>query len=118
MYINLITVKGNYHDVLFRSRVTIWRLCSAVEEHKLFKYYLFGKMIKPHVCIVSYIGVFIAFIYMLHDSLKRNMFAFYIYIYICIALFFFKPYVSILVMLVKLNLFPKYICGNGKIFTI
>lgn len=41
-----------------------------------------------------------------------------IYIYICIALFFFKPYVSILVMLVKLNLFPKYICGNGKIFKI
>lgn len=117
MYINLITVKGNYHHVLFRSRVTIWRLCSAVEEHKLFKYYLFGKMIKPHVCIVSYIGVFIAFIYMLHDSLKRNMSAFYIY-YICIALFFFKPYFSILVMLVKLNLFPKYICGNGKIFKI
>lgn len=86
MYINLITVKGNYHRVLFRSRVTIWRLCSAVEEHKLFKYNLFGKMIKPHVCIVSYIGVFI--IYMLHDSLKRNMFAFYIYIYMYSSIFF------------------------------
>lgn len=89
MYINLITVKGNYHHVLFRSRVTIWRLCSAVEEHKLFKYYLFGKMIKPHVCIVSYIGVFIAFIFMLHDSLKKK-YVCILYIYICIALFFFQ----------------------------
>lgn len=83
MYINLITVKGNYQHVLFRSRVTIWRLCSAVEEHKLFKYYLFGKMIKPHVCIVSYIGVFIAFIYMLHEICLHS-----IYIYMYSSIFF------------------------------
>lgn len=80
MYINLIIVKGNYYYVLFRSRVIIWRFCLVVEEYKLFKYYLFGKMIKFYVCIVLYIGVFI--IYMLYDLLKRNMFVFYIYIYV------------------------------------
>lgn len=80
MYINLIIVKGNYYYVLFRSRVIIWRFCLVVEEYKLFKYNLFGKMIKFYVCIVLYIGVFI--IYMLYDLLKRNMFVFYIYIYV------------------------------------
>lgn len=83
MYINLIIVKGNYYYVLFRSRVIIWRFCLVVEEYKLFKYYLFGKMIKFYVCIVLYIGVFIVFIYMLYDLLKKKYVCIlYIYIYV------------------------------------
>lgn len=49
---------------------------------------------------------------------EKEICLYFIYIYICIVLFFFKLYVLILVMLVKLNLFFRYICGNGKIFKI
>lgn len=55
------------------------------------------------------------------NEIKDNIYCIIIdilLIYICIVLFFFKLYVLILVMLVKLNFFFKYICGNGKIFKI
>ena len=68
MYINLITVKGNYHHVLFSSRIATHIGRSLVGKNKLFKYYLLAKVVKSLVCI-AYIVLIVLYLH----RVERNV---------------------------------------------